>query len=225
MNIIQMSSGHIVLISDVDFDRVSTVRWHLCNGYAIRRVCGVQQLMHRFILSAPDGVTVDHINGNPLDNRRENLRLCTQAQNSKNNKGHRDRKSKYKGVSVNRAQHPSWCARLGFDTKNKGGITVGYFSTEEAAARAYDRAAHEADPEFSRLNFSDGIWSEEKLNTFRLTKPTSSTGYSGVVKSGRKFAALTRINGGKKTYFGTFDTPELAHAAVQLARSNQPLTT
>jgi hypothetical protein len=59
------------------------VKWHYCNGYAMNRRVGY---MHRLIMSAPTGSYVDHINGDGLDNRRSNLRVCSQSQNLANRK-------------------------------------------------------------------------------------------------------------------------------------------
>lgn len=83
---IQLSRGMVALVDEADFAAVNTSRWSFQPnrriGYAIRGVRDSDgkyrsQLMHRFIMDAPAGEFVDHINGNGLDNRRANLRLCT----------------------------------------------------------------------------------------------------------------------------------------------------
>jgi hypothetical protein len=113
--------------------------------------------MHRLIKLGPQGLRektkVDHWNGNGLDNRRRNLRAGTNAQNMMNSVGRRAaRKSCYKGVSVR--QHPTSpyraCIQVGGKQKH-----LGYFSSEDAAARAYDTAALHYFGPYARVNFSD----------------------------------------------------------------------
>lgn len=89
----------------------------------------------------------DHRNGNGLDNRRKNLRPCTHAQNCRNAKP-RSVSSKYKGVGWSRV-HNKWRARIRVDGILK---SLGVFTEEAQAARAYDRAAAEYFGEFARLN-------------------------------------------------------------------------
>lgn len=88
-------SGLFVLVSDIDYDKVSHDRWFLNGGYAVK-VVHTKKLngekttktiyMHRVIMDAPDDLVVDHKNHNRLDNRRENLRICTPSENQLNNK-------------------------------------------------------------------------------------------------------------------------------------------
>jgi hypothetical protein len=92
-------------------------------------------------------MVIDHINGDKLDNRRSNLRICTQAENVRNQKKTRyPRLSHYKGVSKD---HGCWRARI---TKDRVWYCLGYFRTEEAAAQAYNQAAQELFGEYARLN-------------------------------------------------------------------------
>jgi HNH endonuclease len=80
------------LIDDEDFDRVSRYKWRAAsrkggNLYvsATSQVYpATHQLMHRFILKAKEDQIIDHINGNVLDNRRQNLRFCTSSENALN---------------------------------------------------------------------------------------------------------------------------------------------
>ncbi len=105
--------------------------------------------MHRFIMGHRDGFVVDHINGDPLDNRRRNLRYCTQAQNNMNNSGHRrsTRTSDYKGVHYRKATG-RWlaCIRTGGKLKH-----IGSYASELEAARAYNAAALARHGEYARL--------------------------------------------------------------------------
>ena len=111
--------------------------------------------MHRLIMSCPDDMFVDHIDGNTLNNTRENLRICTHLQNHRNKKKTRRYKgrptiSQFKGV--NRASKNTWLAKL---QKNRERIYLGCYPTEEEAARAYDAAAREHFGEFAKLNFPE----------------------------------------------------------------------
>ncbi len=117
-------------------------------------------MMHRLLTYATKGVVVDHINGDLLDNRRENLRVCTPAENSRNRKKHRkqDRtgipQSGFKGVQWDefrdKPRPAPWRARIVFGGKAK---CLGRFRSPIEAARAYDREAVRLHGDFARLNF------------------------------------------------------------------------
>ncbi len=105
--------------------------------------------MHRFILDAPDGAVVDHINGNALDNRRANLRLCTPTENAYNKRKRPGTVSQYKGVSWD-SRNQRWMSQLTFKNRH---LFLGRFDDEQEAARAYDVAARKHFGEFANLNF------------------------------------------------------------------------
>lgn len=91
---------------------------------------------------------VDHINGDGLDNRRSNLRLCNRSQNGANRVSP-NREIKYRGVYKSKNGN-------GFKAQIKAfrrNIHIGVFDTEEDAARAYDAKAREYFGEFARTNF------------------------------------------------------------------------
>lgn len=96
-------------------------------------------------MRAKRGQYVDHINGNKLDNRKSNLRICSNAENCRNSRG--TGKNRFKGVFwvANR-----WMAQIAVDRKT---IYLGRFKDEEQAARAYDKAARKHHKEYARLNF------------------------------------------------------------------------
>ena len=78
------------LVDDSDFNLVKEFKWDLlANGY-IRGYIPYEQkliLLHRFLLNIEKGQEIDHINRNKLDNRRENLRICSHLQNCQNRNG------------------------------------------------------------------------------------------------------------------------------------------
>lgn len=134
---IALTQGKVTLVDLEDFTLLSQFKWHLSNvGYACRSYKNKKCYMHRLITNAPDGMDVDHINGNKLDNRRSNLRVVTRSQNMANLKSARS-KSGYKGVVWNAALK-KWQAQIKVNYKNH---SLGYFITAIEAANAYDAAA------------------------------------------------------------------------------------
>jgi len=111
--------------------------------------------MHRLLLAAKVGEEIDHANGNSLDNRKQNLRLCTHRENIRNQKLRRDNKIRLKGVHLIRKLLPRrWKAEIVLDDRK---VTIGYFTTAIEAARAYDAAAIEHFGAFARTNRSLGL--------------------------------------------------------------------
>jgi len=142
------------LVDDEDVPLVSGYTWCLSGGgstvdYATAYIPGSGHqgrnvLMH-VLLTGRTGT--DHRNGDGLDNRRENLRPATRAQNAANSRKAAGCSSAYKGVCLTRW---GWQAYIKVDRKRRH---LGYFAAEEAAARAYDAAALAAWGEFARPNF------------------------------------------------------------------------
>ena len=146
------------MVSQEDFGRLNQHKWHATtkdnrNFYASRvRYAGGKKsiLMHRDVMNPPDEMVVDHIDGNGLNNTRENLRIVTAAQNSYNQRKCRSRRtSKYKGVSL-RKRDKKWTAAIMFQGIL---INLGFFEKEIDAAKAYDEAAKELYREYACLNF------------------------------------------------------------------------
>jgi len=115
---------------------------------------GKNVYLHRFVMSNILGrplkstERVDHINGNGLDNRRCNLRLCEHKQNMANQGSRKNTSSKYKGVTFYKRDQ-KWQAKISPNGKT---IHLGYFDSEIEAAKAYNRKAVEVFGEFARLN-------------------------------------------------------------------------
>lgn len=115
------------------------------------------EALQRLIMNAPKGMQVDHINGDRLDNRRSNLRLCTHGQNSKNRPGWRSRPNKFKGTNRRTYKKENgelsvvWFARIMVD-RNR--FQMPHRKTEIEAAKDYDVLAKAHHGEFASLNFS-----------------------------------------------------------------------
>jgi HNH endonuclease len=157
-----LTQGQFTIVSDKDFADLVKHKWCTLLGHNGRhRACrsaivnGKRKtvLMHRIILNAKDGQQVDHRNGDTLDNRRSNLRLCTCQQNCCNRGKQANNTSGYKGVYLsapNKAR--CWHAKVG--SKQPGKIVYGgYFHTAKQAAKKYDQLAKKIHGKFAKLNF------------------------------------------------------------------------
>ncbi len=157
MATIKLSKNLEAIIDDEDLERVSAHKWSasLCGNkhYAVRSnmVNGKRktQYLHRFILNVTNEYNVDHININPLDNRKENLRLCTKAENNRNMKKKSTGKNKYKGVVFDDSCKNKWSARIRINGKIQ---CIGRYETEIEAAMAYNEQAKIHYKEFCNLN-------------------------------------------------------------------------
>jgi hypothetical protein len=153
MKYIKLTQGKHTIVDDEDFEFLNQRKWHYDTRYATRTQWNKETkketkiYMHRLIL--PDVKEVDHINGNKLDNRKENLRACNRKQNSRNQSTQKRKKSsKYKGVIFDKSRS-KWRVEL---KKNQIRYYVGRFLTEKEAGLAYNEKAKELFGEFARLN-------------------------------------------------------------------------
>jgi hypothetical protein len=151
---IGLTKGRYAVVDAADYEWLSKYKWTaLVVGdkvYAIRSHKGKTILMHREIMQPAQGMVVDHIDGNGLNNCRGNLRVCTPQQNTFNSRP-RPKKSKFKGVRYD-AETGKWIAEI---THNGIKYHLGTFATEVEAARAYDRKAVELQGPYARLNFPE----------------------------------------------------------------------
>lgn len=157
MKRILLTRGLYTLVDDSDYDELNSHKWHaLKDGntyYAVRTVYvkrkGKTVRMHREIMQTPSEMETDHIDGNGLNNVRNNLRNCTKSQNLSNRKPNTTSSSIFKGVSWRKAS----CKFVAQIQSNGKKISLGYFKKEEDAAHAYDAAAIKYHKEFANLNF------------------------------------------------------------------------
>ena len=110
--------------------------------------------LHRALLNPAPGEIVDHINRNPLDNRKVNLRIASSTESNRNRgknntwKG-KPTSSKYKGVSWD-SRRMKWCSYIWSENRS---THIGYFTEEKNAARAYDAMAYALYGAYAYLNF------------------------------------------------------------------------
>lgn len=155
-------TGLVALVDDADYKLVAEHRWglrrHRKTAYAeearscCSRTSAVQ--MHRLVLNAAPDQQVDHVDGNGLNNTRANLRLATNSNNAANRRKQAS-SSQFKGVWFRRSRSTgpgTWAACVKQDGVRK---YLGSFSSEEAAARAYDDGARRAFGAFAAVNFPE----------------------------------------------------------------------
>lgn len=158
MKTIPLTQGRVALVDDEDYANLCRYRWNACQnkGYAFYASRGVWDskrksvlriLMHREILGVPS-VRIDHIDCNGLNNQKANLRLATQSQNGGNRRKLMRASSHFKGVSWY-APLRKWTAQICFNQRD---TRLGYYDSEDEAARAYNAAARQLFGEFARMN-------------------------------------------------------------------------
>lgn len=205
----------VAIIHSDDYGLVSQYKWSPkpTNHGVVYAVTNIRRggkkttiTMHDLIMAPPDGMVVDHINGDGLDNDRyENLRFCpSNMQNTWNQKKTRSTvSSQYKGVSWITAKG-RWRADLMCDSKK---IYLGSYLDEEEASKAYDIGAVHYFGEYARLNHPSLL---EWYKTQEVFKDNKTSKYKGVdrMKSGKWRARF------RNTHLGLFDTEEEAYLAI-----------
>lgn len=155
MKPIYMPSGEVAFVDEDDYELINQHNWCMDRyGYAILTSNNMlliekssSRLMHRIIMNAPASIEVDHINGDPADNRKSNLRLCTRRQNMFNRRPSKLSKTGYKGVVETKSGR--FRAMIYYNGKNHW---LGVFSTPKEAAEAYNKVANKHFGEFAYLN-------------------------------------------------------------------------
>jgi hypothetical protein len=152
--LIPLTRGLAAKVSPIDYDHLVKWKWYANRGgrgglrwHAKRGMGKLYMSMHRQILGAASGVEVDHINGDPLDNRRENLRVANRSQNMANIPPRS--KTGFKGVHRTKSGRFQVCIRHNWKL-----LHLGTFDCPSAAARAYDAKAKELFGEFARPNIA-----------------------------------------------------------------------
>ena len=151
---VTLTKGYVAVIDAEDVPLVDGLNWTTrvspWGVYAYRKATGGRRNvhLHRVLMGDPDGLQVDHIDGDSLNNRRSNLRVATASQNSQNTKRRKDNGSGFKGVSFDKARG-LWNARIWSKCELK---RLGYYRCRTAAAVAYVKASRELHGEFARMS-------------------------------------------------------------------------
>lgn len=133
------SKGFVFKFSLEDWDVVTKHSWSVDpRGYLAATYKQNHIVLHRLIMGTPKGFVTDHINGDKLDNRRDNLRVCTQQQNNMNTPVSKNNKLGVKGVS--KTAHGRYRARI---MLNGTEIRLGNFETLDEAIQARKQAERE----------------------------------------------------------------------------------
>jgi hypothetical protein len=163
----KLCGPYVTLVDEEDIEKLSKYNWYLDEqkrGYfRVRtKISGSWFTMSRYLLDVYDkNIHVDHENGNPLDNRRKNLRICTPQENERNSRKQKTACGKpclsnYKGVSIMTSKfkdkvYKYWFAQICVDSEM---IYLGTHKTEKDAAKEYDKAAKKYFGEFAKTNFN-----------------------------------------------------------------------
>lgn len=162
MKEIKLTQGQYAIVDDDDFERVSKYKWCAKRNDRIKRIefyathafiidNRVKNVsLHQFVIgNTPNGYCIDHINGNTLDNRKENLRFVTRQQNSLNRKSHFNSSSKYRCISLFK-RTGKYEVQINIKQNN---TKLGYYWSEFIAANVADVASILYHKEFGTLNF------------------------------------------------------------------------
>jgi len=164
--------------------------------YAYINIKNHHHLIHRLVMGETDPkVNIDHIDGNGLNNRKANLRRATVPQNHWNSKTYSNNRSGYKGVGWSK-DHGAWRARIKCHNRS---MLLGYFSTKEEAARAYNEKAKELFGVYARLN---NVFAEQTSLDVRPNVPDS--------------VPVTSTFAGQTLFRGTRNTPPRPKLPVKL---------
>ena len=219
---IQLKHG-TAIIDEQDFDRINQYKWRSVilgkskTPYAVSSHFGRTVYMHRLVMNAHKETVIDHIDGNGLNNSRDNLRFVTYSQNNMNQPIRCDNTSGHKGIN--------WCkdrekyqVYINIDRKRK---SLGRYKTLEEAIYVRDQAAKVHYGEYARENSSlpeDAEITPQRAipRTLRRTGSNNSSGKTGVTKHGDKWKATITVDGRVKQ-IGVFVELDNAIAAREKA--------
>jgi hypothetical protein len=223
---IPLIDGGFCLVDEIDYLEISALNWRRKHGYA-RQAGGTKDtiLMHRLIMEKVinrkllSSELIDHKNHNRCDNRRDNLRIATIHENSRNCKVGIANKTGFIGVHK-KTKHNQY---IGYITANGKTVYLGCFDDLQFGARVYDVAARDLHKEFASLNFPEennipeAVEHYQKMITYKGQRNSTSK-YYGVCyipKQSHKNPWAARVCIGKTTiYAKTFPTEEQAAKAV-----------
>jgi hypothetical protein len=222
MKIYHLPSGQDVLLDDEDYERLERFRYYKHKkGYAYRfdESSGHRKAyyMHHDVVGNIKGMVVDHINGNKLDNRKENLRITTNAQNIHNTGNYKkqNKTSPYKGVIWNKGAK-AWQATMRINGEQR---RLGWFETEEAAANAYNHHVKQLRDDLAFINDVpyDPEWEKKRIPDRR--NGTGKSKYIGVSYRPKYNDWMVTISKNHKSmYLGTFKD-EIEAAKVYNAKA------
>lgn len=160
---IELTKGYVAIVDDDDYDRLSKYKWSALENnktvYAVHRfkneLSGKYKMvgMHRFIIGISENYRIDHIDRNGLNNCKNNLRKCSDADNQHNKTIYKNNTTGYRGISFfpKANKNKPFTAHICLNRKL---VHIGYFKTDIEAAKAYDKKAIELFGEFASLNFT-----------------------------------------------------------------------
>jgi len=149
MKIIKLTQGKQTIVDDADFDFLNQWKWHYNVKYAVGQTgdkgAKKRVYLHTLLLKKKPNQFIDHINGNRLDNRRTNLRLCSNRQNQQNRARPSNNTSGFKGVVWNK-KSKKWQSGIKINSKQ---VHLGLFNDKFEAHNAYYEAAKKYFGEFA----------------------------------------------------------------------------
>lgn len=149
--LIPLTKDKFAMVDIEYYDALSEANWFYSGNYAHTRIpnAGNRKLiaMHRIIANTPEGLVTDHINGDKLDNRKINLRICEHSQNHCNRPKQKNNRSGFKGVSYHKSTG-FYYSYVCFKGKRQ---CLGNFKTAELAHEAYKRKALELHGQFAQF--------------------------------------------------------------------------
>ena len=168
MKTISLTQGKVAIVDAADYKWLNQWKWRAYRGnssytfYAVRWTPKIKhkrslEFMHRLILGLhnTDDTHSDHINGDGLDNRRANLRLCNHCENMRNRRINSNNKAGFKGVHIYKIDcNKPYRAQIKVNNRK---VHIGHYETAEAAARAYDVAALKHHGRFASTNAMLGL--------------------------------------------------------------------
>jgi hypothetical protein len=159
MKLIPLTQGQYAMVDDEDYDYLIQWKWYAqydkgkyyaTRGYFDTRINNNSKIrMHNAIMNPPKNILTDHIDLNPLNNQRSNLRYAQKYENARNKSSKKNSTSKYLGVHWS-TKEKRWCSQIRVNNKTKN---LGRYKNEINAAKAYDTAAKIYFGEFANLNF------------------------------------------------------------------------